>query len=246
MSDWPQKVDYLGGKVPRIEGPLKVTGVAKYTSDVQPQDWLYGMILRSKWPSAKIRSINLDKALAMPGVKAALTVRDGEREIHYYGEELAAVAGVSKQACLDALKAIEVDASPMPFVVDPVLAIKPDAPQVFADTPNVSEAKFKEEGKVDEAFGQSAVVVEGEFSTPAQLHQALETHGNTVHVHDEECMAWASTQGIFSVRDGLADYLKIPQNKVRVNCEYMGGGFGAKFGPGCEGAIAPRPTKRSS
>ncbi len=245
MSDWPQKVDYLGGKVPRIEGPLKVTGVAKYTADMQPQGWLYGMILRSKWPSAKIRSINLDKARAVPGVKAALTVRDGEREIHYYGEELAAVAGVGKQACLDALKAIEVDASPLPFVVDPVLAIKPDAPQVFADTPNVSEAKFKEEGKVDEAFGQCAVIVEGEFSTPAQLHQALETHGNTVHVHDDECMAWASTQGIFSVRDGLADFLKIPQNKVRVNCEYMGGGFGAKFGPGVEGVLAARLSKET-
>jgi xanthine dehydrogenase YagR molybdenum-binding subunit len=86
-------------------------------------------------------------------------------------------------------------------------------------------------------------VVEGFFSTPVQLHHALETHGNTVSWTDEGVTAWASTQGIFSVRDGLADSLGIEQSKVRVISEYMGGGFGAKFGPGVEGALAARLSR---
>ena len=245
MSEWPSDPKFLGKDTRRLEGPAKVTGAAKYSSDMQPEGWLYGMIFRSKWPAALIKSINLEKARAVPGIKGAVTVRDGERPVYFYGEELAAVAGTSKQACLDALRLIEVEATPQPFVVDPVEAMKPGAPSVFTDSPNLSEAKIKEEGKVDEAFAQCAVVVDGEFSTQVQLHHSLETHGNTIHVRAEDCTAWASTQGIFSVRDGLADQLKLPQSKVRAITEYMGGGFGSKFGPGVEGSLAARLSRET-
>ena len=245
MAEWPKKTEYLGTRTPRVDGAQKVTGAAKYSSDVQPEGWLYAMILRSKWPSAIIRSINLEKAKAVPGIKAAVAVKDGERHVRFYGEELAAVAGVSKQACLDALRLIEVDATPQPFVVDPLEAIKPDAPRVFSDLPNLGEAKIKEEGDVDAAFSKCDVIVEGEFSTQVQLHQALETHGNTIWVKDDSCTAWASTQGIFSVRDGLAGNLNIPQHQVRVITDFMGGGFGAKFGPGVEGSLAAKLSRET-
>ena len=245
MSEWPSDPKFLGKDTRRLEGPAKVTGSAKYSSDMQPEGWLYGMIFRSKWPAALVKSINLEKAKAVPGIKGAMAVRDGERPVYYYGEELAAVAGTSKQACLDALRLIEVEATPQPFVVDPVEAMKPGAPSVFTDSPNLSEAKIKEEGKVDEAFAQCAVVVDGEFSTQVQLHHSLETHGNTIHVRAEDCTAWASTQGIFSVRDGLADQLKLPQSKVRAITDYMGGGFGSKFGPGVEGLLAARLSRET-
>jgi xanthine dehydrogenase YagR molybdenum-binding subunit len=245
MAEWPKKTEILGTSVPRVDGAMKVTGAAKYSSDMQPDGWLYAMILRSKWPAAVIRSISLEKAKAMPGIKAAAAVKDGERTVRFYGEELAAVAGVSKQACLDALRAIEVDATPQPFVVDPVDAINPDAPRVFSDAPNLGEAKIKEEGDIAAAFAKCDVIVEGEFSTQVQLHQALETHGNTVHVKDDSCTAWASTQGIFSVRDGLAGNLNIPQHRVRVITDFMGGGFGAKFGPGVEGSLAAKLSRET-
>src|SRR2546425_1348980 len=110
MPSWPEKRVYIGSHAKRIDAPAKVTGAAKYSSDVQPEGWLYGMILRSKWPKAKITSINLDKAKAVPGIKAAVLAREEEHMARYYGEELAAVAGTSKQACLDALRVIEVQA----------------------------------------------------------------------------------------------------------------------------------------
>ena len=77
MSDWPKETKYLGKGAPRIDGPAKVTGAAKYAYDVQPSGWLWGAILRSKWAAAKITSINLDKAKAAPGIKAALLAREG-------------------------------------------------------------------------------------------------------------------------------------------------------------------------
>jgi len=240
MSDWPKETKYLGHATPRVDGPAKVTGAAKYTSDVQPAGWLYGMILRSKWPAANITAINLEKAEAVPGIKAAILVREGQRQVRYYGEELAAVAGTSKQACLDALRAIEVTAAPLPFIVDEVESAKPDSPRVFENGPNLGEARVKEQGNVDAAFASAAYVVEGAFSTQVQLHNALETHGTTVSFTPDEVTVWASTQGIFSVRDGLAGNLGVPQNMVRVVCDFMGGGFGAKFGPGVEGMLAAK------
>src|SRR6185503_20195870 len=104
MPSWPEKRVYIGAQTKRIDAPLKVTGAAKYPSDVQPEGWLYGMIFRSRWPAAKITAINLEKALKVPGIKAAVLRDDkAERTVRYYGEELAAVAGDTKQACLDAL-----------------------------------------------------------------------------------------------------------------------------------------------
>jgi len=240
MSDWPKETKYLGKSAPRIDGPAKVTGAAKYAYDVQPSGWLWGAILRSKWPAAKITSINLDKAKAAPGIKAAVLAREGERQVRYYGEELAAIAGTSKEAVQDALRLIDVQATPVPFVVKEMDATKPDAPKIFEDGQNVGEAQVRENGNVAEGLGNSAAIVENSFETQVQLHHSLETHGNTVAFTPEEITVWASTQGVFSVRDGIADNMQVPQSKVRVICDYMGGGFGSKLGPGVEGALATR------
>ena len=240
MPSWPKNLSVVGTPVLRVDAPAKVTGAAKYPSDVQPTGWLYGMIYRAPWPAAKVTRINLDKAKRVPGIKAAVAERDGARTIHFYGEELAAVAGTTKQACLDALHAIEVEATPLPFVVKEEIAKNPDAPRVWPETPNLGEANVRERGDVDKAFADAAAVVEGFFTTQVQLHHPLETHGNTVSVTDEGVTCWASTQGITSVREGLASYLNRSQDKVRVISDYMGGGFGAKFGPGVEGGLAAR------
>ena len=245
MSDWPKETKYLGKPATRIDGPAKVTGAAKYAYDMQPTGWLWGAILRSKWPAVKIASINLEKAKSAPGIKAAILVREGERQVRFYGEELAAVAGTSKEAVQDALRLIEVQASPVPFVVKEMDATKPGAPKIFEDGQNVGEAQVRENGNIAEGFAQCAAVVENTFETQVQLHHSLETHGNTVAFTPEEITVWASTQGVFSVRDGMADNLQIPQNQVRVICDYMGGGFGSKLGPGVEGAIAARLSKEA-
>src|SRR5664280_2862730 len=139
MPSWPEKRTYIGSHARRVDAPAKVTGAAKYASDMQPDGCLIGMILRSKWAKAKITKINLDKARKVPGIKVAV-LRDGtaERTVRYYGEELAAVAGDSKQACMDALSLIEVEATELPFVVNVEEAREESAPKVWDDAPNVS------------------------------------------------------------------------------------------------------------
>src|SRR6266404_3766812 len=131
MPSWPEKRTLIGSHVKRVDGPAKVTGAARYSSDVQPEGWLYGMILRSKWPKARIINIDLAPARKLSGIKAAVLAREGERTVRYYGEELAAVAGITKQACLDALRAIEVQAKPLPFVVLEDDAKEESSPRVW-------------------------------------------------------------------------------------------------------------------
>lgn len=237
---WPTQRKYLGQSTPRVEAPAKVTGRAKYTTDVAPPGFLYGAILRSKWPAAHVRSVNLDKALAAPGIKAAIKVHDGEFDVHYYGEEIAALAGTTKQAVLDALALIEVSAESKAFVVSEIDAIQGDAPRVMPDQPNLGEGKVTENGNVDAAFASSSAVVEGIYSTPIEIHNMLEAHSHTTMWEGDELTAWSSTQGIFACRGGFASALKLQANKVRVICEHMGGGFGAKFGPGVEGIVCAR------
>jgi len=245
MPSWPAETKYISHSTARIDGAAKVTGKARYSSDIQATGWLYGMILRSKWPAAKITDINLDKALQVPGIKAAVLARSKEFTVRYYGEELAAVAGTSKQACLDALRAIEVTAQPLPFVVNEADAKKADAPRVWENSPNYTEPNARDHGDVNTAFGECAAVIEGVYSTPVQIHNPMETAGNTISWTDDGLTAWSSTQGISSVRDGLAGSLKLEQSKVRVITEYMGGGFGAKFGSGVEGTLAANLSREA-
>jgi xanthine dehydrogenase YagR molybdenum-binding subunit len=98
-------------------------------------------------------------------------------------------------------------------------------------------------GDVEAAFRTADKIVEGFFQTQVQLHHCLETHGNTVLFTPDGITCWASTQGISSVRDSLADNVGMPLDKVRVISEFMGGGFGSKFGAGIEGGLAARLSK---
>ena len=246
MPNWPAETKYISHSTPRIDGAAKVTGRARYASDIQEKGWLYGMILRSKWPSAKILSVNLDPARQVPGIKAAVVAREGEFTIRFYGEEIAAVCGTSKQACLDALRAIEVKAEVRhEFVVNENEARKENSAQVWAGKPNTAAPRVRENGNVDTAFPECDAVIEGFYSTPVQIHNPMETMGNTISWTDEGLTAWSSTQGISSVRDGLAGALKLDQSHVRVITEYMGGGFGAKFGAGVEGLLAAKLSKEA-
>ena len=244
MAEWPKETKYISRPTTRIDGPAKATGAARYASDIQADGWLYGMILRSKWPAAKISSVNLDKALQVPGIKAAVTANDGAFTVRFYGQEIAAVAGTTKQACLDALREIEVDAQPSrEFVVNEDEARKDGAPKVWENAPNAGSGDPKEQGDVDSAFSECAAVIEGFYTTPVQIHNQMETHGNTVSWTDDGLTAWASTQGISSVKDGFAGALGLDHSQVRVLTDYMGGGFGAKFGAGAEGILAAKLSR---
>src|SRR5215471_10742235 len=161
MTGWPKNPKQLGKDHPRYDGPIKVSGTAKYASDMQTVGWLYGMILRSPWPAARIRAIDLRPALSVPGIRAAVTASDPPFTVRYCGEELAAVAGLSKQACLDALRAIKVEADHLPFVVKEEAALRDSSPRVFENQPNAGEPREMQTGEVEAAFRTADKTVEG-------------------------------------------------------------------------------------
>jgi len=244
-TNWPENPKYLGKDTKRVDGPQKVTGQATYPSDIQAPGLLYGMVLRSPWPAARLTAVDLAPALQMPGIKAAILVQDVPRTLFYYGDEIAAVAGTSRKACQDALEKIHLAATPQPFVVDEIKALDAKAARVFPDMPNLSAPRVREVGEVDKAFAEAAAVVEGAYATQVQLHHALETHGNTAVPEGDELTLWASTQGIFAVREGVASGLNLEQSKLRVRSPYMGGGFGAKLGPGVEAVLVARLAREA-
>ncbi len=185
--------------------------------------------------------------------------------IRYAGQPIAGVAAVSQQIANDAAKLVKIQYDTLPFVVDRSDARADTAPVVFPgpadaaasagggggpkDVPqkgNVHGPERKTIGDISKGFADADVIVEGEYFTQVQTHSALETHGFVVDWKPEELTIYASTQGTSSVRDEFAEVFKLPKSKVRVITEYMGGGFGAKFGAGNEGVVAANLSRKAN
>ncbi len=128
---WPAERRLLSTFVPRLDGPVKVDGRAKYAYDIQFPNLLYGRILRSPHAAANIRRIDVERARTLPGVRAVLIIAKEGGRVRYAGEEVAAVAAINKQVADDALKLIAVDYEVLPHVVNVQSARAADAPRVF-------------------------------------------------------------------------------------------------------------------
>jgi CO/xanthine dehydrogenase Mo-binding subunit len=238
-----ERFTVVGTDAPRIDGPLKAAGAARYTYDINLPGMLYGAILRSPYPHARVGNIDLSRVRRVPGVRAALK-RD-DVIVRFAGQEVAAVAATSPAIANDALALIDVDYEPLPFVVDMEDALKPLAPLVFARGSNATDARVAESGNVAHGFEQAATTHEAVYTTPVQTHVSLETHGAVANWDGDELTVWCSTQGIFTVREDLAVLFNLPPDKVRVISAYLGGGFGSKFGAGAEIVIAAQLAQQA-
>ncbi|HEY6419717.1 MAG TPA: xanthine dehydrogenase family protein molybdopterin-binding subunit [Candidatus Binataceae bacterium] len=238
---WGERFALVGQPTPRVDGALKATGAARYTYDVQLPGMLYGAILRSPIPHARVRSVDLSAAERLAGVRAATTIDSGE--VRFAGQEIAAVAATTPDIAADALKLIKVDYEPLPFVVDLEAAMADSAPSVFARGPNLGKPKSSTVGDPDGAFAKAAATIEATYTSPVQTHVSLETHGAVASWDGDELTVWCSTQGVYAVRDDLAVYFSLPPDQVRVIAEFIGGGFGSKFGASPEIITAARLAK---
>jgi xanthine dehydrogenase YagR molybdenum-binding subunit len=232
----------VGAETPRVDGPAKATGAARYTYDIALPGMLYGAIVRSPYPRAHVKNVDLTRAMRIPGVRAALTITDGE--IRFAGQEVAAVAAISSDIAADALARIKVDYEPLPFVVEMDAASADGAPSVFSGS-NVGKPQISNHGDVERALAAAQYRIEATYTTPVQTHVSLETHGAVAHFDGGALTVWCSTQGVFTVRDDLAVLFNLPPDKVRVITDYLGGGFGSKFGASPEIVIAARLAKES-
>ena len=263
--DPSKKFSIVGTRVPRLDGKPKATGEAKYSIDIRRPGMLYGRILRCPLAAATVTSVDLSSARKMPGVRATLVLAEPGEKVRFAGQEIAAIAAETPEQAYDALAAIKVVYEPRPFVVGLEAARKPGAPLVFegkAETKtsagevettkkglprngNVLGPRSTNKGNVEQGYQKADAVVEGTYVCQVQTHTALETHGLVAQWDGDELTVWASTQGLFGVRDDLAETLKIPVSKIRCITEYMGGGFGAKFGARIEGLTAARLAREA-
>jgi xanthine dehydrogenase YagR molybdenum-binding subunit len=248
---WPPPADriHIGKSIKRLDGPDKAAGRAKYTYDIIRPGMLYGKILSSPHPHARVKSIDLSAAEKLPGVKAAIALKDTSKpevaRVRYQGEEVAAVAATTEEIALDAARLIKIDYEVLPHLATVEQAMRPEAPQVF-EKGNFTQPTSRGEGDVEGALKASAHVVEGLYSTQVQTHTSLETHGGICEWNGDQLTAWVSTQAVHATREGVARALNVPQNNVRVITDYMGGGFGSKLGGDLWTVICARLAKAAN
>lgn len=244
-----EEYSVIGKRVPLKDAPEKVTGRATFVADMKLPGMLHVKILRSPYPHAKILRVDVSKAEAFPGVKAVLSKNNApwvkmpvtyggprdkrafDEKVRYVGDEVAAVAAVSKKVAKEALKLIKVDYEKLPAVLDPEEAMKPDAPLIHEDkAKNIGWPTLAESGDVEAGFAEADHVFEETFRTPAQRHASLETHCCIASFDATgKLTVWSPTQNQFHLRGHLAEYMDLPMSKVRVIKPYLGGGFGSKL-----------------
>jgi selenium-dependent xanthine dehydrogenase len=233
----------VGESARRIDGVPKVTGSLTYGSDLRADDMLWGVTVRSRHASARIRSIDTSAARRSPGVAAVLLAEDvpGKRTfgleysdqpvlaadiVRYEGEPVALVAAESLEQGRQAAALVEVEYEPLPVVADMEDALRPDAPQVH-EFGNVLRHVHVAHG--DPAETEADVWVEGYYETAMQDQAALGPEGGlAVPAEDGGVDLHASSQWLHSDRPQIARCLDLPEEKVRVTLAGVGGAFGSR------------------
>ncbi len=245
-----QEYKYIGKPADRVDGWDKVMGKAKYVGDYQLPGMLYAKVLRSPVPHAKIVKLNVEPALQVPGVVAAITSEDfvdhslwgwpitdqymlAYQKVVYVGNAIAAVAAETEAAALAGVKAIEFELEELPAVTDPEEALKPDAPQVPLESPtgegNLCERVIVRYGEPDPVLAECPIKYEETFSVPHQEHAYIEPEAALAIPHEDGSLTvYYNGQSPFICKGNLVTTLGLPEEKVRVIQAYVGGAFGGK------------------
>jgi CO/xanthine dehydrogenase Mo-binding subunit len=218
---------------------------------------LWGEILRSRYPHARIRGIDTSRAQALPEVKAVVTAQDlptrrfgqmvidepllATDKVRFMGEAVAVVAAVDQDTAKRALELIQVEYEELPPVLDPEAAMQEGSPLIHEDLASYPSSKVVKgsgnvcthavvcKGDVEAGFREADFVFEDFFRTQ-MIHQAyLEPHAALAEVDEGgRITVWTTTQAPFMVRSQLAGIFQVPMNRIRVIGTRCGGGFGGK------------------
>ena len=257
LDPWHDRdLSVVGDRTVRIEAVDKVRGRATFTADVRRPRQAYGEFVRCPHPHARVADVDLAAVLGIAGVLAVFVgdrchrpdARPTEavfpdwygesapffaRTARFAGDEVALVVAVDRATAREAAAAVVVEWERLPHVIDPTEALRDGAPAVHDGRPgNLAEEPDEyERGDVDAAIDGAAHVVRRTYTTPTQVHNALESHGAVAEWNGDGVVVWTSTQGVNDVREILADAIDVPHSRVRVIAEHVGGGFGAKQVP---------------
>lgn len=233
----------VGQPTPRRDGPAKASGRARYTADVSRPGLLHVALRRAGVASGRVTRLDTSAARAIPGVRDVLTheemrsaglagaaARLLDLRVSYAAQPVAAVCADTPEAARAGADALVVEIAAEPFVLDVETALASGAPRVRGGASNAAFGSpiTRARGDVEAALARATTIVTVSVDTPAALHAAMEPHGAVAEWDEGRLTVWESTQGIFRVRENLARAFGLPQADVRVLCEHMGGGFGAK------------------
>ena len=247
----------MGHSVRRKEDPRFIRGKGNYVDDFKLPGMLHLDIVRSPFAHARIKSIDTEKALAVPGVLAVITGKDLEQynlawmptlmgdtqmvlpvdTVKFDGQEVAAVLATDRYTAADGVNAVEVEYEPLPVVMDPFKALEPDATIVREDKERQSNHIWHWETgdreSTDRVFRQSDVTVKQDIYIPRIHVSSIETCGCVAQWDsvNEKLTVYMTTQAPHAIRTVLAlvaGHLGLAEHKIRVVSPDIGGGFGGK------------------
>jgi CO/xanthine dehydrogenase Mo-binding subunit len=239
------KTEVIGEPLPRVDAYERVSGSAVYPSDIMLPNMLYAAIAGCPHPHAVVQNVDTSPAEEMPGVRAIITGSSPESDLswvysndmktrlfdpncRFEGEAVAAVAADTIYQAWDAVRAIKVTYTILPFVTDELKALATDSPAVHTGGNKVKTEKYSR-GDVEKGFAEADVVLEESYRTECELHTPTELHGCVARWEGDRLTIWQSTQGVYSIQARVAEIMGLPLSKVRVIGHYMGGGFGSKL-----------------
>lgn len=249
----------IGTATPRVDGVDKATGRARYAADHAVPGAIWGRVLHSARPHARIVRIDTTEARRLPGVRAVITGADVRGRLYgraikdmpvlavdvvrYVGERIAAVAADDEETAQRALDLIEVEYDDLPavFEIDEALAVSapilhPDYGTYPGSRPldapsNAYHHTLAERGDLDAGFAAADLVVEHTYTTQRQHQAYLEPHTTTVAIEDGRVHVWSNSKVPYATRDGLAFTAGISSDDIVVHHAYIGGDFGGKGTP---------------
>ncbi|MCS7136805.1 MAG: xanthine dehydrogenase family protein molybdopterin-binding subunit [Candidatus Caldarchaeum sp.] len=254
----PTQRRWIGERVKRLEDPPLLTGKATFVDDLKINGMLHAAILRSPYPHAYVRGVEVKQALKRPGVRAVLLPSDvlertkpippARQILHlspqeycmavgktrYVGEPVAAVAAETQAEAFDALEDIHIEYAPLESVSDPYRAMNDSSNLVYEPFGTNLAAHFHEKwGNVEAAFASADRVLEMEFKLHSYSIPPLETIGVLAKYdeHSKGLTVWANVQMVGEAVKVLSHCLGIPSNRLRLVVPHIGGGFGLKGRP---------------
>ena len=245
----------IGTHMPRLDAKEKTLGTGLYVDDMHIEGMIYGGVVRSKYPRARIISIDTSKASALEGVETVMTADDipGERYIghlaflsdwpaliakgeitRYLGDGIVLIAAKTKEI-LEAAKAlVEIEYEELSPVDSIKTALDKNSAIVQESSPkniktNILVERHLKNGDVDAAIKNSKYVVTNKYITPATEHAFMEPESAIGILQDDGSMLlYTGAQGIYDEQREVSLVLGLPKEKVRVVSQYVGGGFGGK------------------
>jgi len=242
------KFSLIGKRIPRIDSIKKAIGKALYTGDIKLPGMLYGRILRSPFPHARIRRIETQKAKRLLGVKSIITSVDTpkikfglsiedelpltDKKVRFIGDEVAAVAAFDEDTAEEALDLIQVEYEEISAVFNMEEALQPNAPKLHESADrNIAFRTFITRGDIEVGFRETDYISEEEFYTPLVHTAPIEPLCCVAQFDtDGRLTLWAPLQEVGRSIFPLAKALSLPLEKIRIIQPTIGGGFGGKNG----------------